>query len=332
MRKSTNAKRSDDAEALHQSADTAVPAERKHRRLPAWLVCLIGCVVSLLLYAGILFLFEMVPGMDFNHPQGFFENLMFWACLGFLFVSIGFFVSLIVRIVNAIYKKVSAGYRLPRSIANGDKDDRVRNYQYQKDDELWLKNATEPLKWRRVVVLLIVLFPLGVFFLIRKLVHEKTHYVDNGIKSILTGSLVLLIFVPWAVLLLVSENGQPPWMLLSVDLILSLFGAVLLIMGVCIKHIGLVNNAYMVAIMLDRITNVDALAERMHTNYAGAVKAVQRLIDLELLEGAYIYHKDRVVIVPGISEKIAIKCQMCGGTTVLYSSDPRECVYCGAKI
>ncbi|MBR4727832.1 MAG: hypothetical protein IK080_08090 [Clostridia bacterium] len=307
------------------------------KKLPNWLRCLIGSIVFFLLASGAIMLFESM-GVDMNHPTGVIENLLLWVWILLLLASMGFFAGMIVFIVKAISAKATARDSSPKetvygkTISEGRTNGRVKYYHYNKDDTLHLKNATSDMTWGYVVTFLIVLFPVGVFFLIRKLIHEKTHYYDNGIKTIMLGCFVFVPAVLFLISLLVSENGAPPWMLLVIAVVASAAGLIALIAGFWLKHRGAMNNAFMSAITIDRITSIDTLSEKMHTDYSGAVRVIQRLIDAELLEDAYIYHKDRIVIVPGISEKIAVKCSMCGGTTVLYSSEKRECRYCGAEL
>jgi hypothetical protein len=109
-------------------------------------------------------------------------------------------------------------------------------------------------------------------------------------------------------------------------------GAAFITAGILMKRTGRVNNAYMTAITIEHVTKIDTLAAMMKTDYSGVVKTVQRLIDSDLLKGAYIYHRDGVIIVQGVSERVAVRCRMCAGTTVRYKSDKNECVYCGAEL
>ena len=88
----------------------------------------------------------------------------------------------------------------------------------------------------------------------------------------------------------------------------------------------------MTILKIDRITRLDKIAQIMKTDYARSADVIQSLIDNGLLKNTYIYHRDKEVIISGISEKIACKCRCCGATTVLYGTDIRECVYCGERI
>ncbi|MBQ6268004.1 MAG: hypothetical protein IJK64_09585 [Clostridia bacterium] len=309
--------------------------KNERKKLPNWLRCLIGSIIFFVLAFGSAMLFDYL-GVDMNHPSGAKESVLVSAWIFLLLASMGFFAGMVVFIVKAISAKATAHESSPKetvygkTIAEGGSGGQVKYYHYNKDDTLHLKNASADMTWGYVVVYLIVLCPVGVFFLIRKLIHEKTHYYGNGVKTIILGCIV---FVPavWSLIsLLVFEDGAPSLMLLVISAAFSAGGLIALIAGFWLKHRGATNNAFMSAITIDKITSIDTLSERMHTDYSGAVRVIQRLIDAELLEGAYIYHKDRIVIVPGISEKIAVKCSMCGGTTVLYSSEQRECRYCGA--
>ena len=199
------------------------------------------------------------------------------------------------------------------------------------DDTFYVEGGKAEVTWGSVVLSLLVLPPLGIFYLIRKAVQEKSKYYLNGVKMKVMGS-VFMIATALPILILTMGEGKISTKIAVIALpgFYALLGLSIFIIGYVFEKKGKTNEGYLSAIFLDKETRLDVLAKRQNATYSQAVDTINKLIDNGYMQG-YIYHADREVIVPGISKKIAFKCYNCGGTTVLYSNDERVCVYCGAK-
>ena len=306
---------------------------KQKRKLPRWVVYII------IFFASFLLIIPAIPLLNAN-KDSFFGIVL---AMGFVFGSHFAIIALIVYVVKAIVKKVTSKKEKPKVVSyqeikypgevgnNGQTP--LKSFTYNTDDTLRLNPEAPALSWGYIALFLVILFPVGVFFLIRKVMHEKTQYYDNGVKMIVMGVLSMVLTVPLILLIIITgaDSARALIIVNAIPGMYALFGAVSVVLGVRFKQKGKQWNAYMKAIVNDKITNIDMLAKMAKTTYSGAVDVIQKLIDSRLLEGAYIYHRDREVIVPGVSKKIAFRCKYCGGTTVQYANDEKECVYCGAK-
>ena len=183
--------------------------------------------------------------------------------------------------------------------------------------------------WGLCILIIVLIFPVGLFMTLRKAVKEKKDYYYNGARMIILGGFLLIpaIFA-WYVLLNI-ETHTP------LDIIGILFGLsplILVITGIILIHKGKIRDNLLLILTHDKITDIHEIAKLTKTDYAHAVKNIEALNDVAFLEGTYIDHEEGEVIIHGISEKIAVKCDSCGATTVLHSNDERICKYCGAKI
>ena len=270
--------------------------------------------------------------LDLNNPTRFLEKLFFGIFVVALMASMLFFAAMIVFIVKRLTSKTVDKYVPPQVSANAaaSRPEKITSQMlYGKDDIMYLGNAAEPMTWLRVGVFLVFLCPMGVFLAIRKVIEEKTHYYENGQRLIIFGVIMMVLTAPMLYVPIKQDQFDPISLAFVIPLLLALL---MLVFGFVFKHKGKVNNDYMILLKIDRITGLDEIARIMKTDYAHAAAVIQNLIDSDLLRDAYIYHKDRAVIIFGISEKIALKCKSCGATTVLYKTDKHECVYCGAEI
>ena len=309
-------------------------SRKQKRRITRWMVYVIVLLLSIMMMlpAGLL--------LSENKESFFGLVLMIISIFGFHFSAI----ALIVRAIKAIVKRSTAKHERLKEVSyneinySGDveatRQTTSERFSYNVDDTLHLDQSAPELSWGVVVLYLLILFPVGVFFMVRKIIHERTHYYDNGIKMIIMGAVFMALTVPVILLFLITgaDNTKSLIIVTMIPGVYAVFGAVSIVLGLIYKCKGKENETYMKAIVYEKITKIDTLAGIAKTSYSGAANVIQRLIDSDMLKGAYIYHKDREVIVPGISKKIAFRCKNCGGTTVLYANEKKECIYCGAEV
>lgn len=192
----------------------------------------------------------------------------------------------------------------------------------------------EDYTWGQVAAALAVLPPLGLFYVIHKTSREKELFYINGVKMTVIGITLLLLTLPPILLVLCTGTDDPSGLvfLLFFPGGFTLVGAAMTVLGIRSVRQGKRNDRLLHLILEEKITRIEQLCALTATTYPKVTDRVQWLIDNELLRGAYIYHRDKEIIVPRISSRIAIKCVNCAGTSVLYANDERICVYCGGKI
>lgn len=209
--------------------------------------------------------------------------------------------------------------------------------RFLKKDVLYLGVDPIPISWGGILLELLLLPPVGVYFLILKVTYEKSRYSANSVWTIVIGVLLMVPALFWIGLLAgLSDNFwnevQRAFPLLSLLCIGLPVGIACIVLGLVLRRLGRENDAYRRLILIEEVTDLYRIAERMHTTYAHATRVIERLIDGGILPDAYIFHRDHELIVPGISKKIALRCRNCSGTTVLYTNEERICTYCGGQL
>lgn len=272
-----------------------------------WIIYVIVIVVALSLFS----VFSMLETKSGKKGQfGLIYSIL-------TFVWIGFFVALVVYVLKAIKDKAEKRHkdiRVSQIISGGF---------FQSDDNM---------RWGAVVFYFYIIPPLGLFFLVKKVVDEKLKYYENGLRMIIIGATLLVFTGPITIAFLIAAIKGTSVLPLLVIGIYTVVGLACVVVGIIIKKEGVREGKYLKALLVDKVTSIDKIVNELGYSYAKVTENVQHLIDTGLLANAYIYHRDREIIIPGISKKIACRCKNCGGTTVLYKNEERKCVYCGARI
>lgn len=307
------------------------------KKIPIWLLYLLGMVVCFVI-TGVGIKLENVPVLSLIQTPvimiGVFGHMIFLTCL-------------IVHGIRALIRMSSRGHVAPTAVAYrgihtgtivdgkpNPAEEARRVYVYNRPAPFRFNGAAEPLSWPLVIGLLITIFPAGLYFLIIKCVKENAYSFKNGAVIQVIGG----IFALWHLLLFVffftgaSLTDKATIVMLAGIFGLFLLGLCAFIYGTRLKGQGRENDTMLRLITEEGITNMDAIADRLHLSYAQATAIVDRLIEDGLLQNAYLYHPDREVIVPGISKKIVKYCPRCGGTTTMYSTEQPICSYCGGDL
>ena len=297
-----------------------------------WLTYLIISLASFVISMVFIFLADALQIDVFYEVPRFIDKLAAVITYGMLTVSMLSFAAAIVYLIRSLTERATSKYVPPETSArkSNRKPQKVdRRALYDTDDVMQLGKGSQPMTWLYVGLFLCSLFPVGIFFLVRKMIEEKTRYYENGIRLTIFGGVVMALAVPALVIFFTQDTFETISILFAVPFSI---GFLMVVSGLYFKHKGRINHDYMTILKIDRITRLDKIAQIMKTDYAHSEDVVQKLIDNNLLRDAYIYHRDKEVIIPDVSEKIAIKCRCCAATTVLYSQDERKCVYCGERL
>ena len=289
------------------------------RKLPRWAVYLIGIGISLFLSAlGSLFM-----GTRFED-------------LGITLSVILGFIALILLLALLIHGLRGIVHRATKDHPSVEEELAQRGTPSARSKkEVFRANpSAQDATWPVVITLLVTLFPMGIYLLILKTSYEKTRYFSNGVRLMVLGAVMMVPTLGFILLVLHSgaTRARDLWMLTGIAGVPFLVGLFCFVFGWVLRHRGLENDAYRRLILVDRVTDMETITQRMRTDYAHATRVIERLMDSELLPDAYLYHRDHELIVPGISKKIALRCKHCSGTTVLYSNEDRICAYCGGAL
>lgn len=309
----------------------------KHK-LPRWAIYLIGMFVVPLALGGLGVLLQNL-NKDLSDIVVAIGTVIGYVC----------FFALIINRISAIIrhftqKQAAQGEELDRK-AMAAKAERTGKPGHMspnrslkaREDILRVGVYAAPVHWGGIILLLILLPPFGIYLLILKTTYEKARYSINSVWTIVIGVLLMLPSLFWLVLFMATSGGFQGIIDSWSPLILFFFigfpiGLACIVLGLVLHHLGKENDAYQRLILIEEVTDLYRIAERMHANYAHVTRVIERLIDYGILPDAYIFHRDHEVIVPGVSKKIALRCKNCSGTTVLYTNEERICAYCGGKL
>lgn len=310
--------------------------EKKKR--PVWLIELLGAVICFVLVLPFGELSQL------NEDSTILAMPMIIVLLGFW----GFLISLIVHGIKALIrlstrKHVDPSVRTYQKIRSGALVDGKTDgfsggrgqYTYNRDEgDFRFAGAQESLSWGIVFLMMVLMYPIGFYYMVVKTTQERGRYYRNGATIQFVGGIFFLLFT--GLLIMTVRTGVD-----NQEFMRSMFGIfgipagaclLLLIYGTWLRIRGSMYDRYRTLITVEGVTDLDEIAKREGTTFARAAERVEWLIDSGLLGNAYLSYIDREVIVPGISKKIVRRCRNCGGTTVLMSTDPQICDFCGGAL
>lgn len=307
------------------------------KKMPGWKISLLG-----LLGSGAFLLLVFLFYAIVDREPGDFGTLLLIVGLLIHFV---FQIALVVCLVRMLIRRAQGDHTPPPVRAYQPVDSGVRVddrpvdggrsvYTYNRDESFRFQENAAPMSWGAVCLLLVLIFPVGFYFLIVKTLMEKGRHYRNGSVLLVVGALMLVPSLGF-VLLIVFTGADSRKALLAViamPCLLAAAGLCFVIYGAWLRARGKREDLFRSLITVERVTGLDTLAQRAGTDYAGAVNVVAWLLDAGLLGNAYLSYNDREVIVPGISEWIVRRCPSCGGTTVLFANDRPICDYCGGAL
>lgn len=303
---------------------TSDPLDKYRKPVRPMVNYLLGLALSLVL----LTVGGIILDSDESSPVG--TGVMLIGIFAFLI----FLAAIIIRLFRKLTGKIKSLHKFPEEVAYAGIDDSGERtdsplYKYNvkpENEEDW-ENSIIP--WWAVITALIVFFPIGIFHVIRKTVSEPARYTANGITLIITGTVFCIVSGAMAALMISGTGINAAFAIPSIYFSVGLF---CLIYGISLKKKGGIYEKYMSAVTVKKISDMDRISSAVREPYYKVCERIGKLIESGQLPGGYINHRDREVIVPGVSKKVALKCKNCGGTTVLYVNEEKICEFCGAKL
>ena len=188
--------------------------------------------------------------------------------------------------------------------------------------------------WWAIIVMLIVLFPIGVLFLINKVVNEKRELFINARALMVLGAVSLFFGALGAGLTIyaAAAEGAAAIALFGIPaLALVLFGASMVIWGVLLRRRAMAYNRYLRFLVLNSERSIPVIAQAMGVNTMQALEMLETLVDRSYIRGMYVDH-GTLELKSKETAKFAVRCRHCGGTSILEAGKPVVCEYCGAAL
>jgi len=203
-----------------------------------------------------------------------------------------------------------------------------------------MPNTTrKSMAWGWIIFWLILFWPLGLFFLFKKIHTDRTASLNNG-RTVAIVSYVLMGFgivslgtlnIPGVILF----GGGGIW---------------LFVISRRMQATGARYRKYIALVVNQEQTSIDAIAAAMGVSYGEAVKELQQMIDRGYFEGAHIdagsreIHLAKAPPPPVIAEapempipagipiqERVVACNSCGANNRV-SGQVGECEYCGSPL
>lgn len=215
----------------------------------------------------------------------------------------------------------------------------------------------KPTSWGTIALWLILFFPVGIFFIVKKMTDEKFNYIKNG-KSLRIVGYILLGFAAIYLIMgltgeLKTEDGSS--VIGPVILMLIIFGgggALCIFKGANYIKRGTKYNRYVSIINASNDLLLDNIAAAVPTTYDKAASDIQSMLDIGFFMNAYLDLNKRELIMakPAAKPSAAInntytgftdatnsqprslKCPNCGATNTVIPGVRNECEYCGSPL
>ena len=207
--------------------------------------------------------------------------------------------------------------------------------------------------WGIIALMFFLLFPIGIWMLVKKMTDEKFNYIKNG-KSL---KILAWILIGFAVMYLImgitgeleTEDGSS--VVGGVIVMLMIFGgggAFALYKAYSYIKKGTKYNRYVSIINSSNDTLIDNIAAAYPTSFEQAAKDLQSMLDDGYFMNAYVDLNRRELIMPpkattvnvavnqntspSYGQPTSVKCKNCGATNTVVPGTVNECEYCGSPL
>ncbi len=198
----------------------------------------------------------------------------------------------------------------------------------------------------------ILFFPLGIYFLHRRLTEDKTESLRNSKIVNVLGWILVSIGALYISLLFTTDNNAEGFT--SVIIAFIFLGGIFIVPGLRVlygarkmKQKGMRYNRYY-HIVNGKVSSIAEIARSAAVPPKVALTDIQEMIDCGFFPGAYIDLNRQEIILPGSRNNIhqvilnqsnqkekrkkAINCPNCGANGVVTEGTATECEYCGTPL
>lgn len=212
--------------------------------------------------------------------------------------------------------------------------------------------------WGIIALWMILFFPVGIFFVVKKMTSEKFNYIKNGKSLRILGYILLGFAIVYLIMAftgdLKSEDGSSiVGGVIVAEIIFGGGGALCVFKGIEYIKRGTKYNRYVSIINASNDLLIDNIAAAVPTTYDKAIADIQSMLDAGFFMNAYLDLNKRELIMaktatqPNIvvnniyadhsageanSQPHSVKCPNCGATNTVVPGAKNECEYCGSAL
>lgn len=214
------------------------------------------------------------------------------------------------------------------------------------------------ISWGLISILLIIFFPVGIYFIVKKMTSERFSYANNGRALRNLGFVLVALAALYAVMVLTgqietSSGGNGVGVLITGLMIFGGGGALCIIKGNAYIKRGMKYSRYISVInSTDRLI-IDNIASGVGTSCEQAAKDIEEMIAAGFFTNSYIDTKEQRLVMPEAAGALhpdfnsfcavpadmaannrtrAVKCPNCGATNTVLPNTKNECEYCGSAL
>lgn len=204
------------------------------------------------------------------------------------------------------------------------------------------------LDWRVIIITFIFFWPLGLYFIWKRINLDKKSQLNLGRNLIIAGSVLIVL----SVIYLFAAVDDPTITLgqrIATVLLMGSSGAGLIILGQRSKKNAAKIKKYISLIVNQEITSIDDIAAAMALPYEITQKDIQKMIDKGYLVGAYINDITREIVLPSKHKQdykkhedidankpnvqmLVVTCKGCGANNKVKKGSVSECEFCGSPV
>lgn len=203
-------------------------------------------------------------------------------------------------------------------------------------------NHSKPIKthsWSLIIFLIIIFWPVGIYFLVRKLSVDKKASLSSGRTMTIWGWVIAgMGVISWTSLI---EDG-------FIDGTLGMLFFVIL--GLTLVYLGKKSSLraakykhYIDIIVNKRVRSIPTISSAIPVSHDIAIKDIQEMINKGFFDDAYInYNRDEIVFSTEYEidqsvrnyklEMIVVPCNGCGANNQVEKGQVEKCQYCGSLI
>lgn len=205
-----------------------------------------------------------------------------------------------------------------------------------------MTSNNKPIKthsWALVIFLLIIFWPVGIYFLIRKLSGDRKASLSSGRKMTIWGWVIAgMGIISWTSLMEDGIIDGTLGMLFFVSL-----GLTLVYLGKKSSINAAKYKKYISLIINRRLRSIATISSAIPVSHDSAIKDIQEMIDKGFFEDAYInYNLDEIVfseeneaderVKQHKVDMIVVPCNGCGANNKVEKGRVEHCQYCGSLI
>lgn len=205
-----------------------------------------------------------------------------------------------------------------------------------------------------IIIWMIFFFPVGVYFIYKRMTEDKTETLKNSKKVYALGWILIALGIMYFSMALTgqltTDDGSIAGMLIMI-VVLFFGGGFWTLSGARnMNKRGRKYNQYISVINAGE-TDIDIIAGAVSVTYETALKDIQELIDIGFFPNAYINASSKKLVLvdndidgqqitlqtkstskSDLNRKKVIKCSTCGANMVVIEGEIIKCEYCGTLL